>query len=88
MSSRRERGEYVYELVNEGAGMTGLRIGQVVSSGPKTFGILWESGHRNRYVQGYYLQMMDFRGWSPEEKQVVFDRIRSHMKPSEGRWAH
>jgi len=35
VNRRRERGQYVKELVNEGVGMTGLRIGVVTQAGPK-----------------------------------------------------
>lgn len=69
------RGQYVYELVNEGAGMTGLRIGVVTSAGPRQYGVCWESGHCHRYPQGYAHKIMDWSDWSEAERRVVVDRI-------------
>lgn len=75
MSTKRERGQYVYELVNEGAGMTGLRIGVVTQAGFKQYAVCWESGHRNRYPQGYGHKIMDWAGWEAAERREVVDRI-------------
>jgi len=43
---KRERGQYVKELVNEGAGMMGLRIGVVTHVGPRQYTVCWEGGRR------------------------------------------
>jgi len=72
---RRERGQYVKELVNEGAGMTGLRIGVVTSAGLRQYSVCWESGHRQRYSQGYGHQIMDWAGWTDDDRREVEDRI-------------
>ncbi len=75
---RRERGQYVKQLVNEGAGMTGMRIGVVTSSGPRQFSVCWESGHRSRYAQGNGLALMDWRDWPEAACRQVKDTIFRH----------
>ena len=71
----RERGQYVQELVNEGAGMTALRIGVVTRAGPRRFEVTWEGGHRRRYPQGYSLDLMDWSAWTDDERRAVQDEI-------------
>lgn len=75
---RRSRGQYVKELVNEGAGMTGLRIGVVTRSGPRQYEVCWEGGHRQRYPQGYALQIVDWQDWPDADRQKVQDEIFRH----------
>lgn len=75
---KRERGQYVKELVNEGAGMTGLRIGVVTHAGPRQYTVCWEGGFRRRYSQGYGLQIMDWSGWPDEDRRKVQDEIFRH----------
>lgn len=77
-TTKRERGQYVKELVNEGAGMIGLRIGVVTSAGHKQYAVCWEHGHRRRYSQGYGHQVMDWAGWTDEERRKVVDDIFRH----------
>ena len=72
---KRERGQYVKELVNEGAGMTGLRIGVVTSAGLRQYSVCWEGGFRRRYPQGYGHQIMDWGGWTSNEQRKVKDEI-------------
>lgn len=72
---KRERGQYVKEMVNEGAGMTGLRIGVVTHAGPKQYAVCWEGGFRQRYAQGYGHQLMDWGGWTADEQRKVQDAI-------------
>jgi hypothetical protein len=76
--NRRERGQYVKELVDEGAGMTGLRIGVVTSAGPRQYTVCWEGGFRRRYSQGCRLQLMDWAGWTDDERRKVQDEIFRH----------
>jgi hypothetical protein len=76
--SKRDRGQYVYELVNEGAGMTALRVGVVVRAGSRQYAVCWESGHRNRYPQGYAHKLMDWAGWTDHERRAVTDQIFRH----------
>jgi hypothetical protein len=68
----------VYELVNEGAGMIGLRIGVVTRAGHRQYEVCWESGHRGRYAQGYGHELMGWNGWSDDEHREVRDRIFRH----------
>ena len=75
---RRERGQYVQELVNEGAGIIGLRVGVVTHAGSKQYTVCWESGHRRRYPQGYGHQIMNWSDWSEAERRVATDRIFQH----------
>jgi hypothetical protein len=78
----RARGTYVYELVNEGAGMTGLRIGLVVRSGAKTYTVCWEGGFRSRYTQGNWHPVMTWKDWSHDEKARSIAQI-SNLHPGE-----
>lgn len=73
--SLRSRGEYVYELVNEGAGMTGLRIGVVTRAGDRQYEVCWESGFRRRYRQGYGHQLQHWDGWTDDERRRVLAKI-------------
>lgn len=75
---RRERGQYVKTLVDEGAGMTGFQIGIVTRSGFRQYTVCWESGHRRSYPQGHLIALMDWSGWSDDERQKVQDRIFRH----------
>lgn len=75
---RRERGQYVKTLVNEGAGMTGLLIGVVTKAGQRQYEVCWESGHRGRYAQGVHHQLMDWRDWPDDERRAVQDKIFHH----------
>ncbi|HSX23029.1 MAG TPA: hypothetical protein VLE97_09670 [Gaiellaceae bacterium] len=72
------RGQYVKQLVNEGAGMTGLQIGVVTQAGHRQITVCWESGHRSRYPQGSGLQLMDWADWSADERREVTDKIFQH----------
>lgn len=72
---RRDRGQYLKELVNEGAGMIGLRIGVVTSAGPRQYSVCWEGGFRRRYPQGGGHELMDWAGWTDEERRKVQDEI-------------
>lgn len=80
IKDRRAKGEYVYKLVNEGAGMCGLRIGVVAKAGPRTFEVVWESGQRNRYVQGYVLKTEDWRDYTTEEQARIEHRIAERWR--------
>lgn len=64
----RTRGDYVYELVREGAGMTALRVGLVTRAGDRQYEVRWEGGHVRRYPQGHGHEIMDWRGWSDAER--------------------
>jgi hypothetical protein len=75
---RRDRGQYVKELVNEGAGMIGLRIGVVTQAGPRQYAVCWEGGFRRRYAQGHGPEPMDWRDWSDKERRDAQDRIFRH----------
>jgi len=76
---KRARGQYVKELVNEGAGMIALRIGVVTRAGGRQYEVCWESGHRQRYVQGgQHLQLMDWRDWTTDEQRKVQADIFRH----------
>ncbi len=79
-TKKRTRGQYVKELVNEGAGMTGLRIGVVTRAGQRQYEVCFESGHRQRYPQGYSLQLMDWRDWPEDARRKVQDDIFQHCK--------
>ena len=76
----RERGQYVKELVNEGAGHVGLQIGVVTRAGHKQYDVCWESGYRSRYPQGDGPQIMDWAGWTDPERREVTDRIYRHCQ--------
>ena len=80
---KRERGQYVKTLVNEGAGMTGLQIGVVTRAGMRQYTVCWESGHRSNYGQGHSLQLIDWRDWSDDERRKVQDRIFRHCGDDE-----
>ncbi len=75
---KRERGQYVKDLVNEGAGMVGLRIGVVTQAGPRQYTVCWESGHRRRYSQAFPFQLVNWSDWPEDEKREVTDRIFRH----------
>lgn len=75
---KRERGQYVKEPVNEGAGMAGMRIGVVINAGPRQYSVCWESGHLRRYSQGNGLQLMDWRDWPDTARRSVKDTIFRH----------
>ena len=78
MKKKRERGQYVQELVNEGAGMIALRIGVVTQAGLQQYTVCWESGRRRRYSQGYGHQLMDWRDWPEPARRRVQDEIFRH----------
>jgi hypothetical protein len=73
--TKRTRGQYVQELVNEGASMIRLRIGVVTREGPRQYEVCWESGFRRRYPQGYGHKLMDWRDWTSDEQRKVQDEI-------------
>jgi len=79
-ADRRSVGQYVRELVNTGAGMTGLRIGRIVRSGAHQYEVLWESGHRQRYPQGYAHTIENFADYRPKERDEIHQRIASYKK--------
>lgn len=76
----RDRGQYVRELVNQGAGgmSTGLRIGVVTRAGPRQYEVCWESGFRRRYPQGYGHALEDWQDWPEPDRQKVKDEIFRH----------
>lgn len=76
----RERGQYVEELVNEGAGMTGLQIGVVTRAGHIQYEVCWESGYRTRYSQGCRLQLINWHDWTDDERREVQDQITAASK--------
>jgi len=76
---RRERGQCVKTLVDEGAGMVGLLVGVVTRAGPRQYEVCWESGHRGRYAQGGGgIELMDWGGWTDDERRAVRDKIFRH----------
>jgi hypothetical protein len=77
-TKKRTRGQYVKELVNEGAGMINLRIGVVTHAGPRQYSVCWESGFRRRYPQGYAHDLMTWGDWTDEERRKVQDEIFRH----------
>lgn len=72
---KRTRGQYVKELVNEGAGMINLRIGVVTHAGPRQYSVCWEGGFRRRYPQGYAHDLMTWGDWTDEERRKVTDAL-------------